>query len=72
VDARVIEIVDLSRLELEATLSGADSVAVRVGQQASCRLKAQAQPVMARVVRINPSAQAGSRSVLVYLALDRK
>lgn len=71
VDARVIEIVDLSRLELEATLSAADSVAVRVGQQATLQIEGNAQPVTARVVRINPSAQAGSRSVLVYLGLDR-
>ncbi len=70
VDARVIEIVDLSRLELEATLSAADSVAVRVGQQAMLQIEGKAQPVTARVVRINPSAQAGSRSVLVYLGLD--
>jgi RND family efflux transporter MFP subunit len=71
VDARVIEIVDLSRLELEATMSAADSVAVRVGQQAVLQIEGNAQPVTARVVRINPSAQAGSRSVLVYLGLDR-
>jgi multidrug efflux system membrane fusion protein len=71
VDARVIEIVDLSRLELEATLSAADSVAVRVGQQATLQIEGNPQPVTARVVRINPSAQAGSRSVLVYLGLDR-
>lgn len=71
VDAKVIEIVDLSRLELEATLSAADSVAVRVGQQAMLQIEGNAQPVAARVVRINPSAQAGSRSVLVYLGLDR-
>jgi multidrug efflux system membrane fusion protein len=71
VDARVIEIVDLSRLELEASLSAADSVLVRVGQQATLQIEGNAQPVAARVVRINPSAQAGSRSVLVYLGLDR-
>ena len=71
VDAKVIEIVDLSRLELEATLSAADSVAVRVGQVAALQIEGNAQPVAARVVRINPSAQAASRSVLVYLALDR-
>lgn len=71
VDARVIEIVDLSRLELEATLGAADSVAVRVGQQATLQVEGNPRPVTARVVRINPSAQAGSRSVLVYLGLDR-
>ena len=69
IDARVVEIVDLSRLELEATLSAADSVQVRVGQEAKLQVEGLAQPIAARVVRINPSAQAGSRSVLVYLAI---
>lgn len=69
VDARVVDIVDLSRLELEASLSAADSVAVRVGQSATLVVEGATQPVAARVVRINPSAQAGSRSVLVYLAI---
>ncbi len=69
IDARVVEVVDLSRLELEATLGAADSVQVRVGQQAQLLIEGSAQPVAARVVRINPSAQAGSRSVLVYLAI---
>ncbi|WP_306171826.1 efflux RND transporter periplasmic adaptor subunit [Variovorax sp. KK3] len=79
VDARVIEVVDLSRLEVEATLSAADSVAVRVGQRAALQVEgsglldptAAARQVDATVVRVNPSAQAGSRSVLVYLRLDR-
>ena len=69
VDARGVDIVDLSRLELEASLSAADSVAVRVGQSATLVVEGATQPVAARVVRINPSAQAGSRSVLVYLAI---
>jgi RND family efflux transporter MFP subunit len=79
VDARVIEVVDLSRIELEATLAAADSVAVRVGQRATLQIEGSgaAEPasadrkVGASVVRINPTAQAGSRSVLVYLRLDR-
>ena len=70
VEARVVEIVDLSRLELEATLSAADSVDVRVGQEAPLQVEGSAEPVPARVARINPSAQAGSRSVLAYLAID--
>jgi RND family efflux transporter MFP subunit len=69
VDGRVVEIVDLSRLELEATLSAADSVEVQVGQQAQLQIEGSGRPVTARVVRINPSAQAGSRSVLGYLAV---
>lgn len=70
VDARVIEIVDLRQLELEAALSAADSVQVRVGQRAQLRIEGLPQPVAAKVVRINPNAQAASRSVLAYLALD--
>lgn len=79
VDARVIEVVDLSRIEVEATVAAADSVAVRVGQRATLQIEGSAstdpkngeRSVGASVVRVNPSAQAGSRSVLVYLRLDR-
>jgi RND family efflux transporter MFP subunit len=70
VDARVLEVVDLSRMELEATLNAADAVQVRLGQVASLQIDGLATPLSAKVVRINPSAQAGSRSVLVYLGLD--
>jgi RND family efflux transporter MFP subunit len=70
VDGRVVEIVDLSRLEVEATLSASDSIDVRVGQEATLQVEGSARPVAARVIRINPSAQAGSRSVLVYLAIQ--
>ncbi len=69
IDARVLEIVDLSRLELDALLGSADSVDVRVGQKAELRLEGRAETVAATVTRINPSAVAGSRSVLVYLSV---
>lgn len=79
VDTKVIEVVDLSRIEVEATVAAADSVAVRVGQRATLQIegsssvdpKSGERSVGATVVRVNPSAQAGSRSVLVYLRLDR-
>lgn len=69
IDGRVLEVVDLSRLELEALLSPADSLAVRVGQKAQLQIEGSAEPVVATVARINPSAQAGSRTVPVYLAI---
>ncbi len=68
-DTRIVEIVDLRELELEAALGAAESVDVRVGQSAELQIEGTSQPVTARVVRINPSAQAGSRSVLAYLSL---
>jgi RND family efflux transporter MFP subunit len=67
VDTRIIEVVDLSRLELEALLSPADSVEVRVGQRAQLHIEGMPVPSSATVVRISPSAQAGSRTVPVYL-----
>jgi RND family efflux transporter MFP subunit len=70
VEARVIEVVDLSRIEVEATLAAADSVAVRVGQRAALRIEGSGQDAGATVARVNPAVQAGSRSVLVYLRLD--
>jgi RND family efflux transporter MFP subunit len=71
IDARVLEIVDLSRLEVEASLAAADSLGVRPGQTARLSVEGSAQVLQARVARINPSAVAGSRSVLVYLSLEK-
>ena len=69
-EARIIEIVDLSKLELEATLSSAEAMNVKVGQIAKLNVEGTSQEVLARVMRINPSTQTGSRSVLVYLGLQ--
>jgi RND family efflux transporter MFP subunit len=69
VDARVLEIVDLSALELRATLPPQQVAAVRVGAPARVQVEGLPAPLAARVVRINPSAQASTRAVPVYLAL---
>ncbi len=69
-DARIVEIVDLGRLELEASVAPEDVVQLRVGQTALVQVDGLPQAVPAQVVRINPSAQTGTRSVLAYLALQ--
>jgi RND family efflux transporter MFP subunit len=71
IDARVVEIVDLSRLELEAPLAASDSVQVRVGQTARLKVEGRAEDIAATVSRINPSASSSSRSVLVYLSVSQ-
>ena len=70
VDARILEIVDTSRLELEASLGANDSLDLKPGQTARLQVEGSAREISARLVRINPSATAGSRAVLVYLVLE--
>jgi RND family efflux transporter MFP subunit len=67
VEARILELIDTSAFELEAALSPADATAVQIGQTVSLRVEGQPQALAARVARISPSVQPGSRSVLVYL-----
>jgi RND family efflux transporter MFP subunit len=69
-DTRVYEIVNLSSLELEASLPITDAQNIRVGQTAKLKIDSTAiQNLEAKVTRINPSVQAGSRSVLIYLSV---
>ena len=69
-EARIIEIVDLSQLELEATLTSAQAMNVKLGQIAKLNVEGTSEEVSAKVLRINPSTQTGSRSVLIYLGLQ--
>jgi RND family efflux transporter MFP subunit len=70
IDARLIEIVDLSQLELEAAVATEDIAAVKLGNAAQLSVDGIDERIAARVARINPSAQPGSRSIMVYLAVQ--
>ncbi len=69
VDTRVVEIIDINRMELEANISAADALNVKVGQTAVLQIEGSAVPVSSKVVRINPNTQTGSRNVLVYFSI---
>ncbi|MDH4392195.1 MAG: efflux RND transporter periplasmic adaptor subunit [Aquabacterium sp.] len=68
-DARIVEIVDLSRIELEAAIAPQDLPSLQLGAKAGLLLDGTGQEVAATVVRINPSATAGARTVSAYLAV---
>ena len=68
-DGRVVEVVNLAQLELEVALPAADASLVRPGMTAQMKIEGLEDPVTAKVLRINPTAQSASRSVLVYLGL---
>ena len=70
IDARVLEIVNLGAFELEAALPAQDAIGVQPGMSAQLQVEGLDKAVSARVLRINPSTQAGSRSVLVYLGVS--
>lgn len=69
VDARLLDVVDLSRVELQASLRPEDVTQVRVGTRGQIRVDGLSQPIEAKVARINPSAAPGTRAVTVYLSL---
>lgn len=68
-DARIVEIVDLSRIELEAALKPEDVAQVRVGTPGWLAVDGLPDRLAVRVARINPSATAGTRAVMVYLSV---
>jgi RND family efflux transporter MFP subunit len=72
-DAKVVSIVDLSRLQLEAAVPPGAIGQVRVGQAMSFRVEGFGEREFeGRIERINPAATAGSRSISVYAVIDNR
>jgi membrane fusion protein (multidrug efflux system) len=67
IDSRLIEIVNLQKLELEAAVPSSEIARVAIGQKVELSVEGLPQHFDGKVVRINPSTQAGSRSVPVYV-----
>lgn len=70
-DAKIISVMDLSRLELEAAVPAAEIGKIRVGQKVQFQIDGfGARPFDGRIERINPGTAAGSRSISVYAVID--
>lgn len=73
VDARVVTVVDVSRLELSAALPASEIAAVQVGQEIEFRVSGFDDRIFrGRIDRINPTASAGSRSIELYGVIDNR
>jgi len=69
IDAKILELLDISQFEVEVTLSASDSTQLRLGQEALLHIEGTPVARAATLIRINPSTQSGSRNVLAYLRL---
>ena len=69
-DAPLIQLVDLSDLEVQAQASLADIASIKPGMAASVQIEGLAERTFpGRVERINPAAEPGTRSINVYVSL---
>jgi RND family efflux transporter MFP subunit len=70
VDARIVSIVDVARMELEAEVPSSDIGFVKLGQPVEFSIEGiTGKPFQGTVERINPSADERSRAVKVYVVL---
>ena len=73
VNAAMFTIVDLSRVEVEATVPAEQVARLAVGQPVRLRVEGFGEREFAgRVARINPMARAGSRAIPVYVTVDNR
>lgn len=70
VDAKLLEVVNLSKVEMEASLKPEDVALIRVGTRGTVQVEGLSEPIGATVARINPSAAPGTRAITVYLSLQ--
>ncbi len=73
VDGRILTLVDLVEMEVEAAVPAGDIPSIRVGQEVSFHVEGFGERrFTGRIARINPATQAGSRSILIYATLPNR
>ena len=69
-DMPVAQVVDLGRMELEAPIPVSEIPFVKVGQEIAFQVDGfQGRRFTGKIERVNPSAEAGSRSISVFVTL---
>jgi RND family efflux transporter MFP subunit len=70
IDGKILALLDTSHVEISAQMPAADVVRLKVDQLASVTLEGFGDRVfIGRITRISPTAQAGSRSIPVYVEI---
>lgn len=69
-DNRLLDVVDLRQMEMEAAVPAGDIMNVALGQEVQVKVEGMSAPLAGKVARINPSTQSGSRSIMVYVQID--
>jgi len=66
-DNRLLDVVDLRMLEMEAPVPTQDIASIKIGQAVQLKIEGVPEVVDGKVVRINPATTAGSRSIMAYV-----
>ncbi|HVK54704.1 MAG TPA: efflux RND transporter periplasmic adaptor subunit [Burkholderiales bacterium] len=71
VDSKLFTVMDLSRMELAASIPNSDIGNVQLGQPVAFKVEGFGdREFTGQIDRINPATQNGSRSILVYAVID--
>jgi RND family efflux transporter MFP subunit len=72
-DSPLVTIVDLNQLTLEAAVPASEIPRVKIGQEVRFHVDGFGERIFTgNVARINPAAEAGSRSMTVYVAVNNR
>lgn len=67
IDYKLIDIVNLKKMEVEALVPTSDITQIKSGQIVYLHIEGLANEFIGNVTRINPAIQAGSRSIAIYI-----
>lgn len=66
-DYKLLDIVNLKRMECEALVPTSDIPKIKIGQSVLLHIEGLTEEYIGNVTRINPATQAGSRSIAIYI-----